>query len=324
MSLVHPIALMNPSRLVRSEEDIKKCPMYPLIEALHNTYGLKVMAADYRLNIVDAISSIHTVYLSYDDVACVGYVSMCVNRKKTAYQFCSVTYQAKRGNVNDRSSLKSVNVRVLMKMIKENNAVPPDGSVVFSPRKVGKSFSDISRRVITSFDSVRKSDWMTPDEMHEVLAIVLNGGNATNLSQESIAKCKLAVDRWDRSDNIRKERDKEINAFFESPLTLIGHDYTGAFIVGEIKYINPLGESPQHELTKPFVRCHNLLEIPELRAKLVMLKAHLQAIGYTRGFVNDGVFPSFYDKYISELGIVCAKDCYGMPSYNEYNWMLVA
>ena len=317
MSLVHPFAFKN-ERKVYNEEDVEQCEMYPLIKELHKVYGLKVMAAEYgRVN----TTQLSVAYLSYDDVACVGYVRMCVNRKKTAYQFCSAVYTAYRGTGDDRKSLKSVDVRALMRMIKNNNAVPADGSVVHAPSKIGKALNGIKRRIFNSFDSTRKMDYIEPDELHSVLKALLNGG-VTNLPQASLAVCTEAVAKWDRADSIRDARDKELIELMSAPMTLIGHDFTNSFIVGEIKYASARGD--EYTLTKPFVRCHNLLEIPELRAKLVMFKAHLEATGYTRGFVNDGVFPTHYDKYVSELGIVCAKDSYGMPSLTEYNWMVLA
>lgn len=320
MSLVHPFAFKN-ERKVRDEGDVEQCAMYPLIEALHKVYGLKVMAAEYKYDVRDADKSPMTVaYLSYDDVACVGYVRMCVSRKKTAYQFCSVVYTAHRGTGDDRRSLKSVDVRAMMRMIKKNNAVPTDGSVVHAPSKIGKPLNDIKRRIFNSFESTRKLDYIEPNELHGMLKILLTSG-ATHLPQAALNICKEAVDKWDRADSIRDARDKELIELVSSPMTLIGHDFTGKFIIGEIKYASMKGD--EYTLTKPFVRCLNLLEMPELRAKLVMLKAHLEAIGYTRGFVDDGVFPKHYDKYVSELGIVCAKDSYGMPSLSEYNWMVL-
>jgi hypothetical protein len=287
---------------------------FPLVRELAHKYDLQV------LGISGETIEGANIYLSRADGVALCRVYWMKDKEAYAIQNVMVTKDRGR-DYTDKLTFFGKRVSFLMKVIEEKKLIPETTDDMF--RQVFSSdIYNMLQMFSNTFGEVRKHNLLTGEEVHRLLMIVLNNQSADTLSKESMDKVKLTLDKYGVVDSMRAKRAEEIREVFTQPMRVIGNDALGSFIVGKIHlqpqwgYGDDMNDlvSYKMEITEPFKRVNDVVEVEDVITTMAMLKTHLQQLYPNMTFKGDsGFYPESFKGIIKELNVMAfnKRDSWG-------------
>ena len=290
---------------------------FPLVRELAHKYDLQV------LGISGETIEGANIYMSRADGIPLCRVYWMKDRE--AYAIRNVIVAKDRGrDYEDKLIFFGKRVSFLMKVIEEKKLIPETTDDMF--RQVFSSdIYNMLQMFSNTLGEVRKHNSLTGDEVHRLLMIVLNNQSKDTLSKESMDKVKLTLDKYEVVDSMRAKRAEEMREVFAQPMRVIGNDSLGSFMVGKIHlqpqwgYGDDMNDlvSYKMNITEPFKRVNDVVEVEDVITTMAMLKTHLQQLYPNMTFKGDsGFYPESFKGIIKELNVMAfnKRDSWGNTS----------
>lgn len=287
---------------------------FPLVRELAHKYDLQV------LGISGETIEGANIYMSRADGIPICRVYWMKDRE--AYAIRNVVVAKDRGrDYEDKLIFFGKKVNFLMKVIEEKNLIPKTTDDMFRHVFSSDIYSMLNH-FSNTLGEVRKHNMLSGDEVHRLLMIVLNNQSMDTLSKESMDKVKLTLDKYEVVDSMRAKRAEEIREVFTQPMRVIGNDSLGSFMVGKIHlqpqwgYGDDMNDlvSYKMDITEPFKRVNDVMEVDDAITTMAMLKTHLQQLYPNMTFKGDsGFFPESFKGVIKELNVMAfnKRDSWG-------------
>jgi len=290
---------------------------FPLVRELAHKYDLQVLA------IAGETIEGANIYLSRADGIPVCRVYWMKN--KEAYAIRNVMEVKDRGrDYEDKLIFFGKKVNFLMKVIEEKKLIPKTTEDMF--RCVfGSDIYNMLQMFSNTLGEVRKYNTLSGDEVHRLLMIVLNNQSKDTLSKDTMNKVLVALDKYGEIDSMRAKRIEEMREIFNKPLRVVGNDALGSFMAGKVALQPTWGDndsmgelqSYRLEITEPFKRVNDVMEVDDAITTMAMLKTHLQQLYPNMTFKGEsGFYPESFKGIIKELNVMAfnKRDSWGNTS----------
>ena len=290
---------------------------FPLVRELAHKYDLQVLAISG-----ETIEGAN-IYMSRADGMPVCRVFWMKN--KEAYAIRNVMEEKDRGrDYEDKLTFFGKRVNFLMKVIEEKGLIPKTTEDMFR-RVYGSDIYNVLQMFSNTFGETRKHGFLTGEETHRLLTIVLNNQSKDTLSKDTMNKVLLTLDKYVEIDSMRAKRVEEMREIFSKPLRVVGHDALESFMVGKIELQPTWGDgdsmgelqSVKVNIAEPFKRVNDVMEVDDAITTMAMLKTHLQQIYPNMTFKGEsGFYPESFKGVIKELNVMAfnKKDSWGNTS----------
>jgi hypothetical protein len=287
---------------------------FPLVRELAHKYDLQVLAISG-----ETIEGAN-IYMSRADGIPVCRVYWM--KSKEAFAIRNVMEVKDRGrDFEDKLIFFGKKVNFLMKVIEEKKLIPKTTDDMFKC-VYGSDIYNMLQMISNTFGETRKHSMLSGEEVHRLLMIVLNNQSKDTLSKESMEKVKVTLDKYEAIDSMRAKRFEELQEIFSKPLRVVGHDALGSFMVGKIRlqptwgHGDNMGElqSYKGDITEPFRRVNDVMEVDDTITTMAMLKTHLQQLYPNMTFTGEsGFYPESFKGIIKELNVMAfnKRDSWG-------------
>ena len=208
-------------------------------------FGLRV----YQHRTDEYSGLINQFVLCYSDGMPVCRVWTETDKKVTQYYYRSPFFTKERGRTRaDKETFYSTKVSSLMSTLKRQGAVASlKDAFLYQARAwtVGRSYLE------DSHGSHYKDQDLTVQQEHDLLKFAL--GETTELKDIDI--CKKLLDKYNKKDKIKDEKEKDVTRFFTNEFYCIGADVHNNILIGSAKFNQ---EVSNYEVVKPFERIKEL------------------------------------------------------------------
>jgi hypothetical protein len=291
------------------ENAINQSPAKKLIHELNFKYGLKV------IDKIEARNSWSTLAFLLADPSGLAVAKVWTDTEDghDVYNYRSPFYRKDRGSDSaDRETLHSKKLSTLMATLKRNNVVPPPDGMI------NKFPADCFNQGMSMMDSHHGSDYknssFSAEDIHKMLKVILLGESTNDLN---LNNCKEALDKWNRQDRIKGEKQKDIERFFLSEFYAVGADKLNHLVIGSVKAMPREGyNNYKFDVVKPFKRVKELPD--ELKAVMLMNKVHAEGKNVTKFYANTVPSESGYNPDLDLINVAVRQ-------VDEFNlqWTLV-
>jgi len=290
-----------------------------LVIEMFYKYGLKVYAinANYRF-------TKRMILLTYDGLPYCGVFTSKNEEGDLLYNYYSEFYSKQRGrDMADRRTLSSKKLSSLMKTLEKNDAVPT----------VPQQVNVVEAKIIQDLIAFRlrtgyKQQMIDTDRIHEILKYINGDIAKADLSQDTLSKCKITLDVYNKVDIESENKSKVISEFFENGVYVIGEDIDGGFIVNKLQA--KINLKDRYESTfdydEPFQRIQNLEDwefYNDIAAQLTMMKVYVESkpdIQIEIARTNTLKVITMQNGYVEDLNMVCKLN--GLSSFNPA-WLVI-
>lgn len=314
-TLVHPIAAS-----AIPEADVIAAKAYPLIRELAHKYKLQVIARKPT----SEIRSRDKFTLAREDgfpVAVAGF------NREDQFSLRNIMYVKERGrNSEDRLTYCSAKLPSLMRNINKLGLIPKDTETALS-RTFNVEYN-VVRPAMEQYSAITKGTWLTGDDMHDVLKIVLGYQSLNNMPQESIEKYQATLDKYKKVDETRTQRLQAVKEMFDQPIKFVMHDEVGAFVKGRMKIDIEL--TPELAVRNARISAYEgkrvltFMDDTDISHRMAMYKVFLQnKHNNNASFVGDeGYFPiNTPDAFNSDLNILQVVPSWRGEGIGNPNWI---
>lgn len=292
-------------------------PAFPLVRELSFKYGLKVFNIASEQN---APSNRH-FYMSFPNGYPVCKVWAYKDSSGVQFNYRSPYYQKERGRDSaDRETLHSLKISTLMGTIKKNNVIPTMDLAIAQVKRMWDSA--ISQRLGTLGNDSKDTYGVTPEMAHALVRAYLGESPSTPNYILDRDICKKLLDKYERADKIKEEKQKLVESAYHNPFYVVGADSNHDLLVAKVKRVfvdeqNSNRRGIDFEFVEDFKRVKNLEEFPEILPITVMFKAS------TEGNWKDvyGGFIPRFDNYFADLEVSTISHTYPTPFH--LTWMLI-
>jgi hypothetical protein len=291
------------------ENAINQSPAKKLIHELNFKYGLKV------IDKIEARNRWSTLAFLLADPSGLAVAKVWTDTEDghDVYNYRSPFYRKDRGSDSaDRETLHSKKLSTLMATLKRNNVVPPPDGMI------NKFPADCFNQGMSMMDSHHGSDYknssFSAEDIHKMLKVILLGESTNDLN---LNNCKEALDKWNRQDRIKGEKQKDIERFFLSEFYAVGADKLNHLVIGSVKAMPREGyNNYKFDVVKPFKRVKELPD--ELKAVMLMNKVHAEGKNVTKFYANTVPSESGYNPDLDLINVAVRQ-------VDEFNlqWTLV-
>jgi hypothetical protein len=292
------------------EDDVKADKVFPFVRELRFKHGLQVFSmAIHQTHSGDFIRN----SFSLCNPMGIAIAKVWFDDKEEQFCYYSMWYEKSRGSDSkDRRTLRSKKLSSLMNTLKKCNVVPDDENVLrnlMTEHRYG--YGNAITAVRDKIGNEGKHNPFQPDEVHELLEIVLADKPYDSLVDDLKNKLAQTLDNYREKDKIKQARVAEVNRFFGSCYALFV-DGLGQYVVGVIKHEKmDTGRSWHYdgfEVIKPFKRYADIDALgvyPDLVSYLTMLKTYAENKEFAEFY---GYVPRT-NTYIESLDMVITS-CY--------------
>jgi len=288
-------------------EQINNSPSKRLIHEIHFKYGLKVLNEDKGEFLMCEPSTgfaVAKVWTATED-------------NETVYNYRSPFYAKERGrSTADRETIHSKKLSTLMGTLKRQEVIP-------NAERLVKHHSECWYRGKTimeqHFGKSTKQVDINADVLHALLQKTLGVSPDTKAYQIDTNICQELLDKYNKLDKIKEEKEQEVNRFFGNEFWCVGADNNGHLLVGSVKQIPTVSTQRLHDayqIVKPFKRVCNLDEYENLKPIMLMMKVHMQ--DKTDKFIANTIPQT--SVFLSDLDMIITYSFF-LDSYN-FVWAL--
>jgi hypothetical protein len=288
-------------------EQINNSPSKRLIHEIHFKYGLKVLNEDKGEFLMCEPSTgfaVAKVWTATED-------------NETVYNYRSPFYEKERGrNTADRETIHSKKLSTLMGTLKRQNVVPSIGRLIDQHAEVWHRGMSVMKE---TFGKSTKQVDIDADVLHALLQKILGVSPDTKAYQIDTNICQELLDKYNKLDKIKEEKEQEVNRFFGNEFWCVGADNNGHLLVGSVKQIPTVSTQRLHDvyqIVKPFKRVRNLDEYENLKPIMLMMKVHMQ--DKTDKFIANTIPQT--SVFLSDLDMIITYSFF-LDSYN-FVWAL--
>jgi hypothetical protein len=288
-------------------EQINNSPSKRLIHEIHFKYGLKVLSEDKGEFLMCEPSTGFAV----------AKVWATTDGGETVYNYRSPFYAKERGrNTADRETIHSKKLSTLMGTLKRQNVVPSIGRLIDQQAEVWHRGMGVMKE---TFGKSTKQVDINADVLHALLQKILGVSPDTKAYQIDTNICQELLDKYNKLDKIKEEKEQEVNRFFGNEFWCVGADNNGHLLVGSVKQIPTVSTQRLHDayqIVKPFKRVCNLDEYENLKPIMLMMKVHMQ--DKTDKFIANTIPQT--SVFLSDLDMIITYSFF-LDSYN-FVWAL--
>jgi hypothetical protein len=236
---------------------------------------------------------------------------------ETVYNYRSPFYAKERGrNTADRETIHSKKLSTLMGTLKRQNVVPSIGRLIDQQAEVWHRGMGVMKE---TFGKSTKQVDINADVLHALLQKILGVSPDTKAYQIDTNICQELLDKYNKLDKIKEEKEQEVNRFFGNEFWCVGADNNGHLLVGSVKQIPTVSTQRLHDayqIVKPFKRVCNLDEYENLKPIMLMMKVHMQ--DKTDKFIANTIPQT--SVFLSDLDMIITYSFF-LDSYN-FVWAL--
>jgi superoxide dismutase len=289
-------------------EQINNSPSKRLIHEIHFKYGLKVLNEDKGEFLMCEPSTgfaVAKVWTATED-------------NETVYNYRSPYYVKERGrSTADRETIHSKKLSTLMGTIKRQEVIPTIGYLVQHHSECWGRGRNIMEQ---SFGKTEKQfNHLGAEQIHALLQKALGVSPNTKTYQLDTNICQELLDKYNKLDKIKEEKEQEVNRFFGNEFWCVGADNNGHLLVGSVKQIPTVSTQrlrDAYQIVKPFKRVCNLDEYENLKPIMLMMKVHMQ--DKTDKFIANTIPQT--SVFLSDLDMIITYSFF-LDSYN-FVWAL--
>jgi len=287
-------------------EQINNSPSKRLIHEVHFKYGLKVLSenkGEFLMCEPSTGFAVAKVWATTED-------------NETVYNYRSPFYAKERGrSTADRETIHSKKLSTLMGTLKRQNVVPSIGRLIDQQAEVWHRGMSVMKE---TFGKSTKQVDINADVLHALLQKALGVSPDTKTYQLDTNICQELLDKYNKLDKIKEEKQREVNRFFGNEFWCVGADNNGHLLVGSVKQIPTVSTQRLHDvyqIVKPFKRVCNLDEYENLKPIMLMMKVHMQdktdkfianTIPQTSVFLSDFDMIITYSFFLDSYNLVWA------------------
>jgi hypothetical protein len=287
-------------------EQINNSPSKRLIHEVHFKYGLKVLSenkGEFLMCEPSTGFAVAKVWATTED-------------NETVYNYRSPFYAKERGRgMADRETIHSKKLSTLMGTLKRQNVVPSIGRLIDQQAEVWHRGMSVMKE---TFGKSTKQVDINADVLHALLQKALGVSPDTKTYQLDTNICQELLDKYNKLDKIKEEKQREVNRFFGNEFWCVGADNNGHLLVGSVKQIPTVSTQRLHDvyqIVKPFKRVCNLDEYENLKPIMLMMKVHMQdktdkfianTIPQTSVFLSDFDMIITYSFFLDSYNLVWA------------------
>lgn len=296
------------------ETMLESDPVFPLVRELSFKYGLKVFN-------IHQDNCDRNFYMSFANGFPVCKVWAYKDSSGVKYCYRSPHYQKERGRDSaDRETLHSLKLSTLMGTIKKNKVIPTMESATMQVKRMWDTA--IGQRLGTLGNDSKDTYGVTPEMAHALMRSYLGESPSTPNYILDRDICKKLLDKYERADKIKEEKQELVKSAYHNPFYVVGADSNHDLLVAKVKRVlvdepNSNRKTVDFEFVQDFKRVKNLEEFPEVLPITVMFKAS------TEGNFRE-VFGGFIprtDCYYSDLEVSTISHTYPTPFH--FAWMLI-
>ena len=292
-------------------------PAFPLVRELSFKYGLKV----FNISHDNPQDNNRIFYMSFPNGYPVCKVWAYKDSSGVQFNYRSPYYQKERGRDSaDRETLHSLKLSTLMGTIKKNKVIPTMELATAQAKRMWDTA--ISQRLGTLGNDSKDIYGVTPEIVHALVRSYLGESPSSPNYILDRDICKKLLDKYERADKIKQEKEELVKSAYHNPFYVIGADSNHDLLVAKVKRVivdepNSNRRSFDYEFVKDFKRVKSLEEFPEVLPITVMFKAS------TEGNWQDvfGGFIPRVDNYFADLEVSTISHAYPTPF--NFAWMLI-
>lgn len=254
------------------EAVLKENICFPLVREIEFKYGLKV----YKISGENKAKSTPHFFLCYSNGMPCAEVWATKNQEWDANKGTHVEYsefhfktpyyqKARASSDSDRQTVSSRKISTLMGTIQRQKIIKPVEKIFSDAYK--DDFKNAREIMKNAFGKSNKYESVSMDTIHALVAHALGESPHRYGLSLDLNLCKILLDKFNKADSIKTEREEEAHRFFSNPFYAIGVDKNNHYLIGKFKLVGD-----QVAIVEDFNRVQSLDHKEDLSSILIMIK----------------------------------------------------